>query len=45
MVYKPLAGRVVLNCGVAGALPVFNLILVVVDAMVMWESRGDFQGV
>jgi hypothetical protein len=45
MVYKPLAVRVALVAGFRRALPVFRSIIVVAVAVVMWESRRDFQGV
>jgi hypothetical protein len=45
MVYKPLAVRVALIAGFRRALPVFRYMIVVAVAVVMWESRRDFQGV
>ena len=45
MVYKPLAVRVALVAGFRRALPVFRSMIVVAVAVVMWESRRDFQGV
>jgi hypothetical protein len=45
MVYKPLAVRVALIAGFRRALPVFRYMIVAAVAMVMWESRWDFQGV
>jgi hypothetical protein len=45
MVYKPLAARVALIAGFRRALPVFRYMIVVAVAVVMWESRRDFQGV
>src|SRR5579863_9167811 len=42
MVYKPLAVRVALIAGFRRALPVFKYMIVVVVAVVMWESRRDF---
>jgi uncharacterized protein YjlB len=45
MVYKPLAAKVALVAGFRRALPVFRYMLVVAVAVVMWESRRDFQGV
>src|SRR6185437_6699667 len=44
MVYTPLAVRVALVAGFRRALPVFRLMIAVVVAVVMWESRRDFQG-
>src|SRR6185437_10945480 len=32
------------GCGFRRALPVFRLMIVVAVAVVMWESRRDFQG-
>jgi len=45
MVYRPLAARVAQVAGFRRALPVFRLMIVVAVAVVMWESRRDFQGV
>ena len=46
MVYKPLAVRVALIAGFRRALPVFNYMIVVAVAVVMWESpRGFPRGV
>jgi hypothetical protein len=38
MVYKPLAVRVALIAGFRRALPVFTYMIVVVEAVVMWET-------
>jgi hypothetical protein len=45
MVYKPLAVSMALIAGFRRALPVFRLIILAVVAVVMSESRRDFQGV
>jgi hypothetical protein len=42
MVYKPLAVRVALIAGFRRALPVFRYMIVVVVAVVMWESPQGF---
>jgi hypothetical protein len=42
MVYKPLAARVALVAGFRRALPVFRYMIVVVVAVVMWESPQGF---
>ena len=42
MVYKPLAVRVALVAGFRRALPVFKYMIVVVVAVVMWESPQGF---
>jgi hypothetical protein len=42
MAYKPLAVRVALVAGFRRALPVFNQMIVVVVAVVMWESPQGF---
>src|SRR5271169_2066796 len=42
MVYKPLAVRVALIAGLRRALPVFRSMIVVVVAVVMWESPQGF---
>jgi hypothetical protein len=41
-VYKPLAARVDLIAGFRRALPVFRYMIVVVVAVVMWESPQGF---
>jgi hypothetical protein len=42
MVYKPLAVRVALIAGFRRAMPVFRYMIVVVVAVVMWESPQGF---
>jgi hypothetical protein len=42
MVYKPLAVRVALIAGFRRALPVFRYMIVVAEAVVMWESPQGF---
>jgi hypothetical protein len=42
MVYKPLAARVALVASFRRALPVFIDMIVVVVAVVMWESPQGF---
>ena len=42
MVYKPLAVRVALIAGFRRALPVLKYMIVVVVAVVMWESPQGF---
>jgi hypothetical protein len=44
MVYKPLAAKVALVAGLRRPLPVCKD-MVAVEAVVMWESCKDFQGV
>jgi len=45
MVYKLRAVRGALTASSRPALPVFRCMKVVAVAVVMWESRRDFQGV
>jgi len=42
MVYKPLAVGVALIAGFRRALPVFRYMIVVAEAVVMWESPQGF---